>query len=43
VFRAAEAVEEFGGILTSIKMEIDDSIGMSGEVCLFVSFTKPFS
>lgn len=33
VFRAAEAVEEFGGILTSIKMEIDDSIGMSGEVC----------
>ncbi|KAL9308877.1 unnamed protein product [Arabidopsis thaliana] len=31
VFRAAEAVEEFGGILTSIKMEIDDSIGMSGE------------
>ncbi|CAD5333058.1 unnamed protein product [Arabidopsis thaliana] len=28
VFRAAEAVEEFGGILTSIKMEIDDSIGM---------------
>ena len=33
VFRAAEAVEEFGGILTSLKMEIDDSIGMSGEVC----------
>nr|VDD59870.1 unnamed protein product [Brassica oleracea] len=31
VFRAAEAVEEFGGILTSLKMEIDDSIGMSGE------------
>lgn len=32
VFRAAEAVEEFTGILTSIKMEIDDSIGLSGEV-----------
>ncbi|KAF2590254.1 hypothetical protein F2Q70_00038309 [Brassica cretica] len=31
VFRAAEAVEEFGGILNSLKMEIDDSIGMSGE------------
>ncbi|XP_010539065.1 PREDICTED: succinate dehydrogenase subunit 5, mitochondrial-like [Tarenaya hassleriana] len=31
VFRAAEAVEEFGGILTSIKMDIDDSIGLSGE------------
>ncbi|CAA0405459.1 unnamed protein product [Arabidopsis thaliana] len=31
MFRAAEAVEKFGGILTSIKMEIDDSIGMSGE------------
>ncbi|XP_020231826.1 succinate dehydrogenase subunit 5, mitochondrial [Cajanus cajan] len=31
VFRAAEAVEEFGGILVSLKLEIDDSIGMSGE------------
>ncbi|KAJ0231901.1 Succinate dehydrogenase subunit 5 [Hirschfeldia incana] len=31
VFRAAEAVEEFAGILNSLKMEIDDSIGMSGE------------
>ncbi|KFK31825.1 hypothetical protein AALP_AA6G163400 [Arabis alpina] len=31
VFRAAEAVQEFGGILTSLKMELDDSIGMSGE------------
>ncbi|XP_021907440.1 succinate dehydrogenase subunit 5, mitochondrial [Carica papaya] len=31
VFRAAEAVEEFSGILTSLKMEIDDSIGLSGE------------
>ncbi|XP_010530368.1 PREDICTED: succinate dehydrogenase subunit 5, mitochondrial isoform X2 [Tarenaya hassleriana] len=31
VFRAAEAVEEFGGILTSLKMAIDDSIGLSGE------------
>lgn len=32
VFRAAEAAEEFGGILVTLKMEIDDSIGMSGEV-----------
>ena len=32
VFRAAQAVEEFGGILNTLKMEIDDSIGMSGEV-----------
>ncbi|XP_055834187.1 succinate dehydrogenase subunit 5, mitochondrial [Solanum dulcamara] len=31
VFRAAEAVEEFTGILTSLKMEIDDAIGLSGE------------
>lgn len=32
VFRAAEAVEEFGGILVSLRMEIDDSIGVGGEV-----------
>jgi len=32
VFRAAEAVEEFSGILVSLKLEIDDSIGVSGEV-----------
>lgn len=31
VFRAAEAVEEFTGILMSLKMEMDDAIGMSGE------------
>ncbi|KAJ8539502.1 hypothetical protein K7X08_013754 [Anisodus acutangulus] len=31
VFRAAEAVEEFTGILTSLKMEIDDAIGLSCE------------
>ncbi|KAJ1396936.1 hypothetical protein SESBI_32195 [Sesbania bispinosa] len=31
VFRAAEAVEEFGGILVTLKMEIDDSVGLSGE------------
>ncbi|MCD7460019.1 membrane anchor in succinate dehydrogenase complex [Datura stramonium] len=31
VFRAAEAVEEFIGILTSLKMAIDDAIGLSGE------------
>ncbi|GAA0153158.1 dehydrogenase [Lithospermum erythrorhizon] len=29
--RAAEAVEEFTGRLISLKMEIDDSIGLSGE------------
>ena len=32
VFRAAEAAEEFGGVLLSIKMELDDSVGVSGEV-----------
>ncbi|CAK7347576.1 unnamed protein product [Dovyalis caffra] len=31
VFRAAEAVEEFGGKIMTLKMELDDSIGMSGE------------
>ncbi|XP_050234304.1 succinate dehydrogenase subunit 5, mitochondrial [Mercurialis annua] len=31
VFAAAEAVEEFCGMLISLKMELDDSIGMSGE------------
>lgn len=31
MFRAAQAVEEFGGMLTSLKMEIDDTVGMSGE------------
>ncbi|XP_008220201.1 PREDICTED: succinate dehydrogenase subunit 5, mitochondrial [Prunus mume] len=31
VFRAAEAVEEFGGMITTLKMELDDSIGLSGE------------
>lgn len=31
VYRAAEAVEEFTGVLTSFKMELDDSIGLSGE------------
>lgn len=35
VFRAAEAVEEFSGMLLNLKMELDDIIGMSGEV-LFV-------
>lgn len=32
VFRAAEAVEEFTGIIMSLKMELDDFIGASGEV-----------
>ncbi|XP_076941072.1 succinate dehydrogenase subunit 5, mitochondrial-like [Bidens hawaiensis] len=31
VLRAAEAVEEFSGFLVTLKMEIDDSVGMSGE------------
>ncbi|KAK7285070.1 hypothetical protein RJT34_19828 [Clitoria ternatea] len=31
VFRAAEAVQEFGGILVTLRMEIDDSIGSGGE------------
>uniref|UniRef100_A0A2P2IXJ6 Uncharacterized protein MANES_18G032800 n=1 Tax=Rhizophora mucronata TaxID=61149 RepID=A0A2P2IXJ6_RHIMU len=31
VFRAAEAAEEFGGILISLKMDLDDSIGYMGE------------
>ncbi|KAF3446680.1 hypothetical protein FNV43_RR11860 [Rhamnella rubrinervis] len=31
VFRAAAAVEEFSGMLINLKMELDDSIGMSGE------------
>lgn len=31
VLRAAEAVEEFGDILMNLKMELDDSIGLSGE------------
>uniref|UniRef100_A0A7N0VIJ9 Succinate dehydrogenase subunit 5 n=1 Tax=Kalanchoe fedtschenkoi TaxID=63787 RepID=A0A7N0VIJ9_KALFE len=31
VFRAAEAVEEFTGILVSLRMELDDTVGMSGE------------
>ena len=35
VFQAAEAVEEFGGMLVSLKMEIDDSVGLSGEVFQF--------
>lgn len=35
VFRAAEAVEEFGGIIVTLRMEIDDSVGLSGEVFQF--------
>lgn len=38
VFRAAEAVEHFAGVLVSLRMEIDDSIGLSGEVCQFHYF-----
>ena len=48
VFRAAEAVEEFGDIVMNLKMELDDTIGMSGEVlcvliiilCFFSSFSS---
>ncbi|KAK6773850.1 hypothetical protein RDI58_029089 [Solanum bulbocastanum] len=32
VFHSAEAVEEFTGILKSLKMEIDDAINLSGEI-----------
>lgn len=32
VFHAAEEVEEFGDILVTLKMEIDGSIGLNGEV-----------
>lgn len=32
VFRSAEAIEEFIGILINLKMAIDDAIGLSGEV-----------
>lgn len=35
VFCSAEAVELFTGMIMNIKMEIDDSIGMSGEVIWF--------
>ncbi|XP_031499125.1 succinate dehydrogenase subunit 5, mitochondrial [Nymphaea colorata] len=31
VFRAAEAVEQFGGTLVSLRMELDDISGVSGE------------
>lgn len=31
LLRAAEAVEEFSGFLVTLKMEIDDSVGLSGE------------
>ncbi|KAM1692011.1 hypothetical protein ACFXTN_030726 [Malus domestica] len=31
VFRAAEAVDEFGGMITNLKMELDDNIGASEE------------
>eukprot|EP00262_Sarcandra_glabra_P011033 TRINITY_DN26728_c0_g1_i1.p1 TRINITY_DN26728_c0_g1~~TRINITY_DN26728_c0_g1_i1.p1 ORF type:complete len:239 (+),score=40.79 TRINITY_DN26728_c0_g1_i1:90-806(+) len=31
VFRAAEAVEQFSGVLVSLRMELDDATGLSGE------------
>ena len=36
VFRAAEAAVEFGGILVTLRMEIDDLVGISGEVVLLL-------
>lgn len=36
VLRAAEAVEEFGGMVMSLKMDMDDSVGLSGEVLKLV-------
>lgn len=42
VFRAAEAVEEFGGIIMNFKMELDDTIGMSGEVLFAVGLDFNF-
>ncbi|CAI0404874.1 unnamed protein product [Linum tenue] len=33
IFRSSKAVEEFSGMVISLKMELDDSIGMTGEVC----------
>ena len=36
VFRAAEAVVEFGDMVMNLKMELDDIVGMSGEVFLYV-------
>lgn len=32
VLRSAEAVEEFSGAVMSLKMELDDSVGLTGEV-----------
>ncbi|KAL4193444.1 hypothetical protein AMTRI_Chr06g176950 [Amborella trichopoda] len=31
VFRAADAVEHFGGVLVSLRMELDDETGITGE------------
>ncbi|CAI0404872.1 unnamed protein product [Linum tenue] len=31
IFRSSKAVEEFSGMVISLKMELDDSIGMTGE------------
>lgn len=42
VFRAAEAVEEFSGMLVNLKMELDDSIGMSGEVLFMLDWSFSF-
>ena len=32
VFRAAEACEEFGGVLVTLRMALDDLCGLTGEV-----------
>ena len=36
IFHAAEAVVEFGDMVMNLKMELDDIVGMSGEVFLYV-------
>ena len=41
VFRAAEAIEEFGAIVMNLKMELDDAVGASGEVFLRAWIDNP--
>ena len=39
VFRAAEASVEFGGVLVSLRMALDDLNGLTGEVCMFYLYS----
>ena len=41
VFRAAEAIEEFGAIVMNLKTELDDAVGASGEVLLRAWIDNP--